>query len=82
VNIRDLYGREPAWPHRSIGGFNPAAVLALAAGCAVYLELLNPLSYASSGSYRVLTASLPAAVSAAAGYILFSRLLGHRSQLH
>jgi hypothetical protein len=32
-------------------------------GCAVYLELLNPLSYASSGPCRVLTASLPAALS-------------------
>jgi NCS1 family nucleobase:cation symporter-1 len=80
VSIRDLYGREPARPYRCIGGFNPAAVLALALGCVVYLALLNPLSYASSGPYRVLTASLPAALSAAAGYILLSRVLGHRSR--
>ncbi len=76
--IRTLYGRDPARPYPSICGFNPAAVLALALGCAVYLQLLNPLTYASSGPYRVLTASLPAAAAAAAAYVLTTRLCSVR----
>lgn len=72
--IRALYGPDPAWPYRSTWGFNPAAVIALALGCAVYLELLNPLTYASSGPFRLLSASLPAAVAAAASYVLITRL--------
>ena len=64
LDIRAIYGRDPAAPYRSIAGFNPAALLALLAGCAVYLALLNPLTYASSGPFRFLTASLPAAAAA------------------
>jgi NCS1 family nucleobase:cation symporter-1 len=51
------------------GGINPAAILALAAGCTTYVLLLNPLTYVSSGPYAYLTASLPAA--AAAGFVYF-----------
>jgi NCS1 family nucleobase:cation symporter-1 len=53
-------------------------LLALCTGCIVYLSLLNPLSYASSGPYRFLTASLPAASSAAFCYLLLTRLLTPR----
>jgi NCS1 family nucleobase:cation symporter-1 len=73
--IRALYGPHPAQPYRSVLGFNPVAVIALALGCAAYLLLLNPLTYASSAPFRVLTASLPAAVVAAAAYMLITRVL-------
>jgi NCS1 family nucleobase:cation symporter-1 len=76
IDIRALFGPDPGRPHRTIAGFNPAALLALVLGCAVYLELLNPLSYASSGPYRFLTASLPSAAAAAACYLLATRLIG------
>jgi NCS1 family nucleobase:cation symporter-1 len=78
VDIRAIYSRDPAAPYRSVGGVNPAALLALALGCAAYLKLLNPLTYTSSGPYRFLTASLPAAATAAVCYILLTRLLGGR----
>jgi len=79
LDIRAIFSGDPARPYRSIAGFNPAALLALGLGCAVYLELLNPLSYESSGPYRYLTASLPAATCAAACYVLLTRLIGLRS---
>jgi NCS1 family nucleobase:cation symporter-1 len=78
VSIRAIYGRDPASPYLTVAGFNPAALLALALGCLVYLNLLNPLTYASSGPYRFLTASIPAALCAAIGYVLFSKLLRSR----
>jgi NCS1 family nucleobase:cation symporter-1 len=76
IDIRALFGPDPGRPYRTIAGFNPAALLALVLGCAVYLELLNPLSYASSGPYRFLTASLPSAAAAAVCYLLATRLIG------
>jgi NCS1 family nucleobase:cation symporter-1 len=75
IDIRALYGRDPARPYPTIAGFNPAAVLALALGCLVYLNLLNPLTYASSRPYRFVTASLPAAACAAILYVLMTRLI-------
>jgi len=53
-----------------VHGFNPAAVVALALGCAVYMGLLNPLTFASSGPYKFLTASLPAALCAGVAYVV------------
>jgi len=79
VDIRAIYGRDPASPHLTIAGFNPAALAALSLGCLVYLNLLNPLSYASSGPYRFLTASLPAALCAAISYVLVTKLIGPRA---
>jgi len=74
IEIRAIYSRDPSAPYRSIAGFNPAALLALALGCGVYLWLLNPLTYASSGPYRLLTASLPSALAAALCFIVLTRI--------
>jgi NCS1 family nucleobase:cation symporter-1 len=76
IDIRALYSRDPSSPYRSLGGVNPAALLSLVIGCGVYLELLNPLTYASGGPYRFLTASLPAAAAAAGAYLLLTRAFG------
>jgi hypothetical protein len=38
------------------------------------MALLNPLTFASHGPYKFLTASLPAALSAAVTYLVASRL--------
>ena len=40
------------------------------AGFATYLYLLNPVSYASSSPYEILTASLPTAVVGALVYLV------------
>jgi NCS1 family nucleobase:cation symporter-1 len=72
LDIRAIYTEAPGSPYEFWGGFNPAAVIALLAGCGVYVALLNPLSYASAAAYRYLTASLPALVAAASVYWLLS----------
>jgi len=74
VSIRGIYARSGAGPYAYPGGFNPVAVIALALGCAVYIALLNPLTFTSHGPYRFLTASLPAALCGGLSYLVGSRL--------
>ena len=74
VSIRGIYERDPTGPYAYVRGFNPAALIALALGCAVYMMLLNPLTFASRGPYEFLTASLPAALCAALAYVAGSRV--------
>jgi len=75
VDVRALYADGAGTPYFYWHGINPAALLALAAGCGAYVALLNPLSYASFGPYRYLTASLPATFAAALVYLAASRLV-------
>ena len=72
IDIRAIYTESSGSPYEFWGGFNPAALAALLAGCATYIALLNPLTYASAAVYRYLTASLPALVVAALVYFLLS----------
>jgi len=71
--------QSPGAPYAYWAGFNPAALVALAAGCGVYVYLLNPLSYVSHGPYRLLTASLPAAAAAAITFALVTRFFVARA---
>ena len=75
VSVRALYDRDLAGDYAYWRGFNPAALLALALGCAVYVYLLDPLSYTSRGPYQYLTASLPTALIAALAYAAVTRVL-------
>ena len=68
VSVRALYDRDPAGDYAYWRGCNPAALVALALGCAAYVYLLDPLTYTSHGPYRLMTASLPAALVAALAY--------------
>ncbi|HME41066.1 MAG TPA: cytosine permease [Steroidobacteraceae bacterium] len=72
IDIRAIYTDAPQRPYYFWGGINPAAMIALGAGCLTYVALLNPLSYGSAALYPYLTASLPAAASAAMVYFLVS----------
>jgi NCS1 family nucleobase:cation symporter-1 len=72
IDIRAIYADSPGQAYHFWGGVNPAALIALAAGCLTYIGLLNPLSYASAPLYRYITASLPSACAAAAIYFLGS----------
>jgi len=74
VSIRGIYARAGSGPYAYRGGFNAVAVIALALGCAVYIALLNPLTFISHGPYRFLTASLPAALCGGIIYLVGSRL--------
>jgi NCS1 family nucleobase:cation symporter-1 len=68
-----MFDASPAGAYAFWGGFNPAALIALGAGCAVYVYLLNPISYASHGPFRWLTASLPAAFASGLLYVILTR---------
>ena len=73
INIRAIYDHTDSGAYAFWKGFNPAAIAALAVGCAIYLYLLNPLTYESHGPYRFLSASLPSAFGAALLYVLVTR---------
>jgi nucleobase:cation symporter-1, NCS1 family len=75
LDVRALYTPGAGQPYWFWKGFNPAALAALAVGCATYVLLLDPLSYRSSHWYPHLTASLPAAASAALVYFLAGSLV-------
>ena len=62
LSVRCLYDGSSTAPYYYWGGFNPAALLAMAAGFVTYVYLLDPLTYVSKTPYEVLTASLPSAV--------------------
>lgn len=70
INIRGVYQTGPGTPYQYWGGFNPAAILSMAAGFFTYLYLLNPVSYASNSPYEYLTASLPTAFVGGLVYLL------------
>jgi NCS1 family nucleobase:cation symporter-1 len=77
LSLRGLYERAPDAPYVFWSGVNPAAVLAMAAGCGSYLALLHPLTFASRFPYAWTTASLPAVAVAGAVYWLATRLVVH-----
>ncbi len=73
VDIRAMFDASPAGAYAFWRGFNPAALIALGAGCAVYVYLLNPISYESHGPFRWLTASLPAAFASGLLFVILTR---------
>jgi len=75
IDIRAIYDADPRGGYRFWGGFNPAAVVAMAVGFVVYTWLLNPWTYASRWPYQYLTASLPTALASAITYWAFTRLV-------
>jgi NCS1 family nucleobase:cation symporter-1 len=72
LDLRALYQRAPGSAYAYWGGFNPAAVLGMLAGFATYLYLLNPVTYASSSPYEILTASLPTAFVGGLVYLVIT----------
>lgn len=75
LDLRALYDVSENAPYYYWGGFNPAALLGMAAGFGTYIYLLNPLSYVSRTPYEVITASLPAAVSGGLIYLIATLIL-------
>jgi nucleobase:cation symporter-1, NCS1 family len=75
LNVRGIYQEGPGSPYEFWGGFNPAALLAMAAGFVTYIYLLNPVSYASRWPYEYTTASLPAALIAGIVFVAVTRFV-------
>jgi nucleobase:cation symporter-1, NCS1 family len=76
VSLRGIYSSGGEGPYAYSRGFNLSALVALLTGCAIYMLLLNPLTFASSGPYEYVTASLPATLGAALVYLLACRFAG------
>jgi nucleobase:cation symporter-1, NCS1 family len=74
INIRGVYQRGEGTPYAYWYGFNPAAILGMAAGFATYLYLLDPVTYASHWPYEYLTASLPTALVGGVVYLIATLL--------
>lgn len=75
LNVRALYDNSENSAYRYWAGFNPAAILAMAAGFGTYLYLLNPISYVSRSPYEILTASLPTALVGGVVYLVATLVL-------
>ncbi|MFO1172665.1 MAG: cytosine permease [Hyphomicrobiaceae bacterium] len=60
LSLTGIYDRGSGTPYHFWHGLNPAAALALAAGCGAYLAILNPLTFATAPMFVWTTASLPA----------------------
>ncbi|MEZ5924493.1 MAG: cytosine permease [Hyphomicrobiaceae bacterium] len=73
LSLAALFERGPEARYRFWGGYNPAAILAMATGCLTYLLLLDPLSYVSRWPYEWTTASLPAVLVSGGLYWLVTR---------
>lgn len=80
IDVRAIYETHPGSRYYFWAGFNPAAVVAVIFGIALYAYLLNPLTYESHGPYRFLTASLPTALVSALVYIAITRLVVIRAR--
>jgi NCS1 family nucleobase:cation symporter-1 len=79
LDIRAIYEMQPGSRYYFWAGFNPAAIFATIVGIALYVYLLNPLTYESRGPYRFLTASLPTTFLSAIVYIAITRLVVMRA---
>ena len=75
ISVRGLYNTSPDAPYSYWFGFNPAALLAMAAGVGTYLYLLNPQTYAVREPFSLLGASLPAALVAAVVFAVLTFIL-------
>jgi NCS1 family nucleobase:cation symporter-1 len=75
LDIRALYDNSPDAPYAFWGGFNPAAIVGMAAGFFTYIYLLNPLTYVSHSPYEYLTASLPTAFVGGLVYLIATKIL-------
>lgn len=79
ISLRGIYDRSAAAPYFYWAGFNPAAIVAMAAGVGTYLYLLNPQTYAIREPFSYVGASLPAAVVAAVVHGVLTVALVRRS---
>lgn len=75
IDVRAIYETLPGSRYYFWAGVNPAAIVAVVVGIALYVWLLNPMTYESHGPYRFLTASLPTTLVSALVYIAITRLV-------
>jgi NCS1 family nucleobase:cation symporter-1 len=77
IDERALYSREGRYAYW--GGFNFAALAAVAAGALVYYLLLNPQSLAHRSPFELVSASVPACLAGALAHLLLTKLVVERA---
>lgn len=75
IDIRAMFVGTPGSAYRFWGGFNPAALIAMAVGCGTYLYLLNPLTYVSHGPYDYTTATLPTVLITGVVHVIATKII-------
>ncbi|MQA63245.1 MAG: hypothetical protein GEU86_17530 [Actinophytocola sp.] len=72
LHLRELYLPDGESRYSFWWGFNPAALLAIAAGCVTYALLLDPWTFESAPLFTYTTASLPAFVVTALAHVVLT----------
>ena len=75
IDVRAMFLDSPGSTYRFWGGFNPAAIIAMAVGCGTYLYLLNPLTYVSHSPYDYTTATLPTVLITGIVHVIATKLI-------
>ena len=78
LDLRHLYAASGQSPVRFWRGVNPIALLALAAGFAIYVVVFNPQTLAHTTFFTFATASLPSCLLAGLVHYGLTRLLAPR----
>ena len=78
-NVAALYDFSKASPYYYMGGFNPIGIGSVVFGFAVYIYLLDPVSYETSPLFSILAASIPAAILSGALHGIVTTLVTRRS---
>lgn len=73
IDVRAIFVGTPGSAYRFWGGWNPAALIAMAVGCGTYMYLLNPLTYVSHSPYDFTTASLPTIAIAGIVHVIVTK---------
>ncbi|MDI2098912.1 purine-cytosine permease family protein [Ruicaihuangia caeni] len=68
LDVTSLYLNDKRSKYFYWGGFNPIALVAFAVGVAVYIYLLDPVTYSSRTPFEFMTATLPSALIAGVVY--------------
>ncbi len=69
-DVRSLYIHDKSSKYYFLGGFNIVGFAAFASGIAVYLYLLDPITYTFRFPFQYLTASFPAAIVSGLVYVV------------
>jgi len=75
LDVRSLYEGENLSRYAYWGGFNPAALFAVALGSVVYFLLLNPVTFEQAAFFRFASASIPAFLAAGSVHFLLTKLV-------
>jgi NCS1 family nucleobase:cation symporter-1 len=79
VSLRHVFAPNAQSAFRYWHGFNPAALLALVAGFAIYVWIFNPQTLDSAGIFAFISASLPSCALAGVVHMVLTRFFVART---